>query len=99
MSNWKLPYVVTPFPEGFFASGEAFCLVSNGFQFSSVAQLCLMLCSPMDCSTPGFPVLNHLPELAQSHVHPISDAIQPSHLRLSPSPPTFDLSQHQSLFQ
>ena len=69
MSNWKLPYVVTPFPEGFFASGEAFCLVSNGFQFSSVAQLCLMLCSPMDCSLPAFLVLHCLLEFVQTHVH------------------------------
>ena len=53
----------------------------------------------MDCSTPGFPVLHHLPELAQTHVHWVSDAIQPSHPLLSPSPPTFYLSQHQGLFK
>ena len=53
----------------------------------SVAQLCLALCSPMDCSTPGFPVLHHLLELAQTHVHWVSDAIQPSHPLSSPSPP------------
>ena len=52
-------------------------------QFSSVAQLCLALCDPMDCSTPGFPVYHQVPELAQTHVHPVGDAIQPSHhLRL-----------------
>ena len=45
----------------------------------SVSQLCLTLCDPMDCSTPGFPVLHHLPEPAQTHVHWVSDAIQPSH--------------------
>ena len=50
--------------------------------------------TPMDCSTPGFPVLHHFPELAQ-----VSDAIQPSHPLLSPSPPAFNLSQHQVLFQ
>ena len=53
----------------------------------SVAQLCLTLCNPMDCSTPGFPVLHYLPELAQTHVHWVNDAIQPSHPLLSPSSP------------
>ena len=50
---------------------------------------------PMDCSTPGFPVLHHLPELAQTHVHRFGDAIQSSHPLLSPSPPVFNLSQHK----
>ena len=53
----------------------------------------------MDCSMPGFPVLHHLMELAQTHVHWVSDAIQPSHPLSSPSLPAFNLSQHQSLFQ
>ena len=60
------------------------------------------LCDPMDCSTPGFPVHHQLPELTQIHVHWVSDAIQqshPSHPLLSPSPPAFNLSQHQGLFQ
>ena len=65
-------------------------------QFSSVAQLCLTLCEPMDCSTPGFPVHHQLPGLAQTRV---GDAIQPSHPLVSPSPPTFNLSQHQGLFK
>ena len=68
-------------------------------QFSSVTQSCLTLCDPMDCSTPGFPVHHQLPELAQTHVHRVSDAIQPSDPLSSPSPPAFSLSQHQSLFQ
>ena len=68
-------------------------------QFSSVAQLCLTLCDPMDCSTPGFPVHHQLPELAQIHVHRVSDAIQPSYPLLAPSPPAFNFSQHQGLFQ
>ena len=55
--------------------------------------------NPMDCSTLGFPVLYHLPKLAQTHIYWISDAIQPSHPLLSPSPPAFNLSQHQGLFQ
>ena len=54
---------------------------------------------PMDCSTPGFPVLHHLLEFAQTHVHWVSDAIQPSHPLLPPSPPALNLSQHQGLFQ
>ena len=65
----------------------------------SVAQSCPILCDPMDCSTPGFPVLHHLLEFAQIHVHWVSDAIQPSHPLSSPSPPAFHLSQHQGLFQ
>ena len=69
------------------------------FQFSSVAQSCPSLCDPMDCSTLGFPVHHQLPELAQTHVHGVSDAIQPSHSLSSPSPPAFNLSQHQGLFQ
>ena len=69
------------------------------FQFSSVAQSCRTLCNPMDCSTPGLPVLYYLPKFAQTHVHWVSDAIQPSHPLSSPSPPAFSLSQHQGLFQ
>ena len=68
-------------------------------QFSSVAQSRLTLCHPMDCSTPGLPVHHQLPELAQTHVHPVGDAKQPSHPLWSPSPPAFNLSQHQDLFQ
>ena len=59
----------------------------------------MTLCDPMDCSTPGFPVPRHILELAQTHVHRVGDAIQPSHPRLSPSPPAFNLSQHQGLFK
>ena len=66
-------------------------------QFSSVAQSCPTLCDPMDCSTPDFPIHHQLPELAQTHVHQVSDAIQPSH-PLFHSPPS-NLSQHQGLFQ
>ena len=66
---------------------------------SSVAQSCSTLCDPMDQSTPGFPVLHCLPESAQTHVHWVGDAIQPPHPLSSPSPPAFNLSQHQGLFQ
>ena len=64
-------------------------------QFSSVAQPCLSLCDHMDCSTPGFPVHQQLPEIAQTHVPRVGDAIQPSHPLSSPSPPPFNFSQHQ----
>ena len=67
--------------------------------FSSVAQLCLTLCDPMNCSTTGFPVHHQLLELSQTHVHQVGDAIQPSHPLLSPSPLTFNISQHEGLFQ
>ena len=65
---------------------------------SSVTQLCLTLCYPMECSTPSFPVFCHLLEFAQTHVYWASDAIQASHPLSSPSP-AFNLSQHQCLFQ
>ena len=74
-------------------------ILNTLFQFSSVVQLGLTLCSPMDCIMPGFLVLYHLPEFAQTHVHQVGDAIQPSHHLLSPSPPAFSLSQHQGLSQ
>ena len=67
-------------------------------QFSSVAQSCLTLCNPMNCSTPGLPVHHQLLESTQTHVYCVGDAIQPPHPLWSPSPPTFNLSQHQGLF-
>ena len=83
------------------------CIASRRFtiwatreiQFSSVAQSCPTLCDPMNHSTPGLPVHHHLPEFTQTHIHRVRDAIQPSHSRLSPSPPAPNSSQHQSLFQ
>ena len=67
-----------------------FCVVVHSLS-------CLTLCNPIGCSIPGFPVLYHLMELAQTHVHWVSDAIQPSCCLSSPSPPAFNLSQHQGL--
>ena len=67
-------------------------------QFSSVPQSCPALCNLMDCSTPGLPVHHQLPDLTQTHVHRVCDAIEPSHPLPSPSP-TFNLSQHQGFFQ
>ena len=68
-------------------------------QFSSITQPCPTLCDPMNRSTPGLPVHHQLPEFTQTHVRGVSDAIQPSHPLLSPSPPAPNPSQHQSLFQ
>ena len=73
-----------------------FWLLTN--QFSSVAQLCPTLWDPMDCSMPGFLAHHQFPEHTQTHDHRLGDAIQPSH-PLSPSPPAFNLSQHQGLFK
>ena len=75
-----------------------FCLLGIPVQFSSVTQSCLTLCDPMNCSTSGLPVHHPLLEFTQIHVHWVSDAIQPSHPLLSPSPPTLSLCQHQGLF-
>ena len=75
-------------------------LVGRGsVQFSSVAQSRPTLCDPTDCSTPGFPVHHQFSELTPTHVHRVSDAIQPSHPLFFPSPPAFNLSQHQGLFK
>ena len=80
---WKIPWTEEP--------GR---LMS---QFSSVVQSCLTLFDLMNCTTPGLPAHHQLPEFTQTHVHWVSDAIQPSHPLLSPSPPAFNLSQHQGL--
>ena len=72
---------------------------AHSVQFSSVAQSCPTLCDPMNRSTPGLPVHHLLPEFTQTHVHRVSDAIQPFHPLSSPSPPAPNPSQHQSLFQ
>ena len=85
--NTRVLYLLTHFTQDF------------PFQFSSVAQSCLTLCNPMNRSTPGLPVHHQLPEFTQTHVHRISDDIQPSHPLSSPSPPAPNPSQHQSLFQ
>ena len=68
-------------------------------QFGSVAQLCPTLCDPMNRSTAGLPVHHQLPEFTQTHIHQVSDAIQPSHPLSSPSPSAPNPSQHQSLLQ
>ena len=75
--------------------------LSSSIKFSSVQSLSRvwLLCNPMDCSMPGLPVYHQLLEFTQTHVHWVSDVIQPSHPLSSPSSPTFNLSQHQGLFQ
>ena len=79
-------------------SGSSGADIQKAFQFSSVAQSCLTLCDPMNCSMPGLPVHHQLPELAHTHVHQVGDAIQPSHPLSTPSP-AFNLSQHHGLFK
>ena len=80
------------------------CCIGNhckkdSVHFSSVAQSCATLCDPRDCRTPGFPVLHQLPDLAQTHVHRVVNAIHPSNSLSSPSPPAFNPPKHQGLFQ
>jgi len=88
-------------PSGFFLTQDSnprfLCLFY--WQIRSLTQLCLTLGDPMNHSTPGLPVHHQLPEFTQTHVHRVSDAIQPSHPLSSPSPPAPNPSQHQSLFQ
>ena len=74
-------------------------IIKYSDQIRSVAQSCPTLCNPMNPSTPGLPVHHKLLEFTQTHVHQVSDAIQPSHPLSSPSPPAPNPSQHQSLFQ
>ena len=83
-----------------FRSGHQWGLLTCtwGHQFCSADQSCPTLCDPTDCSMPGCPVHCQLPEPAQTQVHRVCDAIQPSHALSSPSPPAFNLSQHQGLF-
>ena len=73
--------------------------LSNWTEKVLVTQLCLTLCNPMDCSTPGFSAHHQLPELNQTHAHWVCDAIQSSHLLSFPYPPAFNLFQHQGLFK
>ena len=97
----SFPFLVPFLPPGmpFSSSLRWKILHSYQVQFSSVAQSCLTLCDPMNCSMPGLHVHHQLLEFTQTHVHWVGDAIQPSHPLLSPSPPAPNPSQHQSLFQ
>ena len=88
--------------QGFMLLKYPYCpKLSTDSLFSSIAQSCLTFCDPLDCSMPGFPIHHQLPELTQTHVHWIRDAIRPSHPHSSPSLSTFNLSAFnlQGLFQ
>ena len=93
----RMPAIfMTPLPSG--SGVDLSCCTLSRFQFSSVAQSHPIACDPMDCSMPGLSVHHQLPELVQTQVNRVGDAIQPSHPLLSPSSPAFSLSQHQGLF-
>ena len=101
-TEFKLLQNIKPYITSFLSTLLALSptiLESLGFQFSSVAQSCPTLCDPMNRSTPGLPVHHQLPEFTQTHVHWVSNAIQPSHPLSSPSSPAPNPSQLQSLFQ
>ena len=102
--NTRLSHVILydffKYSSTLFSSQKVDIRVSQSVQsFSPVIQSCPSLSNPMDCSTPGFSVHHKLPEFAQTHVHRVSDDIQPSHPLFSPSPLAFSLSQHQGLFK
>ena len=85
-------------PESLICSNNLVAWAILSVQFTSVAQSCLTLCKPMDCSMPGLPAHHQLLEFTQIHLHWVSDAIQPCYALSYPSPPAFNLSQHQGLF-
>ena len=101
-SNLIILYFIWPYPQ-ISCSSSLLCIFFFVFVTNTlcclVTQSCPALCHPMDCNTPGLPVLYCLPELAQTHVNWISDVNQSSYPLSSPSPPIFSLSQHQGLFQ
>ena len=86
-------------PSQSFPASGTFPMIKYLDPFHSVAQSCPTVCDPMNFSMPGLPVHHQLLEFTQTHVHRVGDAIQPSHPLSFPSPPTFNLSQHQGLFQ
>ena len=99
-SSWTLPSsVLTRFSGRFSVMQRGHQKRQASVQFSSVTQSCATLCDPMNCSMPGLLVHHQLPEFTQTHIHGVSDAIQPSHPLSSPSPPVPSPSQHPSLFQ
>ena len=77
---------------------SVWCRGGDVHSVTSVTQSCPAFCNPLDCSIPGFPVHHQLTEFTQTDVHRVDDAMQPSHPLSSPSPPAFNLSQHQGLF-
>ena len=95
---WEIPWIEDPGVLRFMGSQKSPIWLSDSVQFSSVTSLCPTLCDPVDCRMPGLPLHHQLPESTQTHVHWVSDAIQPSHPLLPPSP-ALNLSQHQGFFQ
>ena len=109
-TNWKFTKsicIFSSFPQGhvqcqkseLLVLTDSLILFNKSVQFSSVAQSCPTLCDLINCSMPGLPVHHQLLEFTQTHVHRVSDAIQPSHPLSSPSPPAPNPSQHQGLLQ
>ena len=101
LNFWFSRFGVVPGGSAFLKSSIVMlisCTFLNFLLLLSVVQSLPTLCNPMDCRTPGLPIHHQLLELAQTHVHQVSDAIQPSHPLSSASPPAFSLSQHQGLF-
>ena len=96
--EWPFGLDVASFPSSLNLRNKEFMVMFSSVQFSSVAQSCPTLWNPMNGSTPGLSVHHQLPEFTEAHVHRVSDAIQPSHLLSSPSPPVFNISQHQGSF-
>ena len=97
-TRWQATFIEVLFIKLYFCLPVTSTSYSS-VQFSSVTQSCLTLCDPMNSSTPGLPVHHQFPEFTQTHVHWVSNAIQPSHPLSSPSPPAPNPSQHQCLFQ
>ena len=99
ISSWQIDGETMETVTDFILGGSKISGDGDSVQFSSVAQSCPTLCDPMNRSMPGLPVYHQLLKFTQTHVHRVSDAIQPSHPLWSPSPPAPNPSQHQSLFQ
>ena len=101
---WALPIFLQIDWKCWWYQIKCLCIYNSASQQSGITVVVqsfshVWLCDPMDCSMPGLPVHHQLPEFTQTHVHRVSDAIQPSHPLSSPSPPAPNTSQHQSLFQ
>ena len=96
MADWELWVVALPSITSIISYVTSLKIKFHNSKYQSVQ---LLICDPMDCSTSGLPVHHQLPEITQTHVHWVSDAIQLSHPLSSPSLPTFNLSQHQGLFK
>ena len=95
----EIPHLLLSFKSTLEYNYSSIVFIQLWVHFSSITQLWSTLCNPKDCSTQGLPVHHQLPELAQTHVHWVSDAIQPSHSLWSPFPSGFNFAQHQGVFQ